>query len=52
MPMPTGALANCPPGLEYLTQVDQLIIKQKVELFEGASMLQVTSTSTASSSGD
>ena len=25
---------NCPPGLEYLTQVDQLIVKQKVELME------------------
>ena len=27
--------ANCPPGLEYLTQVDQLLIKQQVELLEG-----------------
>lgn len=26
---------NCPPGLEYLTQVDQLLIKQQVELLEG-----------------
>ena len=25
---------NCPPGLEYLTQVDQLIVKQKVEMLE------------------
>ncbi len=25
---------NCPPGLEYLTQVDQLIVKQKVEILE------------------
>ena len=25
---------NCPPGLEYLTQVDQLLCKQKVELLE------------------
>lgn len=28
---------NCPPGLEYLTQVDQLLIKQQVELLEGRS---------------
>ncbi|VEL40246.1 unnamed protein product [Protopolystoma xenopodis] len=26
---------NCPPGLEYLTLVDQLLIKQKVEVLEG-----------------
>lgn len=26
---------NCPPGLEYLTTVDRLLVKQKVELLEG-----------------
>ncbi|KAK3598596.1 hypothetical protein CHS0354_039618 [Potamilus streckersoni] len=26
--------SNCPPGLEYLCQVDQLMVKQKVEGFE------------------
>jgi uncharacterized protein YxjI len=26
--------ANCPPGLEYLAMIDQLIIKQKVEMLE------------------
>lgn len=25
---------NCPPGLEYLTMVDQLLVQQKVELIE------------------
>ncbi len=25
---------NCPPGLEYLTEIDQIIVKQKVELLE------------------
>lgn len=26
---------DCPPGLEYLTQINQLLIKQQVELLEG-----------------
>lgn len=28
------APTNCPPGLEYLTQVDQLLVHQQVELLE------------------
>ncbi|XP_041377883.1 phospholipid scramblase 2-like isoform X2 [Gigantopelta aegis] len=28
------AISGCPPGLEYLTQVDQLLVKQQVELLE------------------
>lgn len=36
MNMPTGTQmpADCPPGLEYLTTIDQLLVKQKVELLE------------------
>ena len=30
---------NCPPGLEYLTMVDQLLIHQQVELLEGKLLL-------------
>ena len=25
---------NCPPGLEYLLQVDKLLVKQQIEFFE------------------
>uniref|UniRef100_G3NHM7 Phospholipid scramblase n=1 Tax=Gasterosteus aculeatus aculeatus TaxID=481459 RepID=G3NHM7_GASAC len=32
--VPNPEIPACPPGLEYLTQVDQLLIKQKVELVE------------------
>ena len=34
MDKPTG-LPGCPPGLEYLTQIDQLVVKQQRELLEG-----------------
>ncbi|XP_064468736.1 phospholipid scramblase 2-like isoform X2 [Ornithodoros turicata] len=35
MPMPVdAAAAACPPGLEYLCVLDQLVIKQQIELFE------------------
>ena len=34
MPMPTG-VEGVPQGLEYLTQVDQLLIHQLVEMLEG-----------------
>ena len=27
-------MPGCPPGLQYLTMVDQLLIKQKVEILE------------------
>lgn len=27
-------VSNCPPGLEYLTLIDQLLVHQKVELLE------------------
>lgn len=34
---PPSAYPNpaIPPGLEYLTMIDQLLVKQKVELLEG-----------------
>ena len=33
------AIPGVPPGLEYLTQVNQLIIKQIIELLEGNSFI-------------
>ena len=33
---PPAPRTGCPPGLEYLTMVDQLLIHQQVELLEGA----------------
>ncbi|XP_075160273.1 phospholipid scramblase 1 isoform X2 [Haematobia irritans] len=33
MNIPVG-IPNCPRGLEYLTSIDQLLVKQKVELLE------------------
>ncbi|XP_069830334.1 phospholipid scramblase 1-like [Dendropsophus ebraccatus] len=33
MPRP-AEIPNCPPGVEYLCQIDQLIIRQKTELLE------------------
>ncbi|CAG9855392.1 unnamed protein product [Phyllotreta striolata] len=33
MNMPQG-IPNCPPGLEYLTMIDQLLVQQKVEVLE------------------
>ena len=35
MPAPVETIPGCPPGLEYLTQIDQLLVHQQVELFEG-----------------
>lgn len=36
MPLPQQQvlIPNCPPGLEYLTTIDSLFVKQKVELLE------------------
>lgn len=33
MPMPAQP-ANCPPGLEYLTQIDQILVHQSVNMLE------------------
>ena len=34
MPKPGGG-ANCPPGLEYLIQVDQFFVRQITDFMEG-----------------
>lgn len=35
MPLTVQAPVGCPPGLEYMTTLDQLIVKQQIEMFEG-----------------
>jgi len=34
MPMPTQVLPGCQPGLEYLTELDQILVHQQVEAME------------------
>ena len=34
MMAPPQPPAGCPPGLQYLSMVDQLVVKQKVEILE------------------
>ena len=34
MAPPAEAPPGCPPGLEYLTQIDQLLVRQQIELLE------------------
>ena len=35
MVTPLSSIPGCPPGLEYLAQLDQVMIEQQVELLEG-----------------
>ena len=44
MPLTPQPPPGCPPGLEYLTHVDQLLVHQQVELFEGRPMSFVNLT--------
>ena len=44
MPRPTEIIPGCPPGLEYLTQLDQILVHQQVELFEVMTGTKKTAT--------
>ncbi len=32
---------NCPPGLEYLSVIDQAVIHQKIDMMEGMILITV-----------
>ncbi|XP_038061948.1 phospholipid scramblase 1-like [Patiria miniata] len=40
MPQLNGGASGVPPGLEYLAQIDQLVIHQQIELFEALSGIE------------
>ena len=41
MTAPTDAPSGCPPGLEYLTHIDQILVHQQIEIFESKSSLVI-----------
>jgi len=41
-PVVSQAPEGCPPGLEHLAFLDQLFVKQKVEMLEGLSPLSIS----------
>lgn len=38
MPPPSETPIGCPPGLEYLAKIDQLLVHQQIEVFERESI--------------
>jgi len=38
---PPAPIPGCPPGLEYLAMLDQVLVRQQIELLEGDPLLNL-----------
>ena len=42
MPAPSDSPADCPPGLTYLTHIDQILVHQQIEVFESKTIINMS----------
>ena len=41
MPPPSDSPTDCPPGLGYLTHIDQILVHQQIEVFESKTIMNM-----------